>query len=568
MTSPLHVLILEDRQTDVDLTLHELSRAGFELDWTHVVGEEDYRSELHEGFDVILADHTLPQFDALHALKLLQERKLDIPFIIVSGTINEEMAVECMKQGAADYLLKDRLARLGEAVRQALEQKKLREEKRLVEAAEREQRTLAEALRESVAALNSSLDLDDVLDQVIDSLQRVVPYDAANIHLVDADGDITRVVRVRGYAEGNLQAPIVGRPYQVAHIASFAQMMDTGQPVVIPDTQTDPKWGSFQEIRWIRSYAGTPILSQGKVIGFLNLDSATQGSFDSVHTKHLKAFADQASIAIENAHLYDEIRSHAEDLEQRVAERTAQLQLANQHLQTLSRLKDEFVSNVSHELRTPLSNIKLYLYLLSNKLEDGEAYLATLQRETGRLEHIIEDLLSLSHLDQRQETTSASSVDLNALMTQYVTDRLLLAQSHGLTLHLNKLPDLPPVWAEEGLLEQALSILMTNALNYTPGGGQIEVSTHSRKLEGKQWVGLSVRDNGLGIAPDEHEQLFQRFNRGKVGRESGVPGTGLGLAIVKEIVERHAGQVELDSAGIPGQGTTITVWLPAYRGSS
>lgn len=133
MSIPIRVLILEDRSADAELMVHELRRAGFDPAWQRVEAESDYLIQLDSGFDVILADYALPQFDALHALRRLQERRLDIPFIIVSGSIGEEMAVAAMKQGAADYLLKDRLARLGQAVAQALEKKQLRDEKRRAE---------------------------------------------------------------------------------------------------------------------------------------------------------------------------------------------------------------------------------------------------------------------------------------------------------------------------------------------------------------------------------------------------------------------------------------------------
>ena len=138
MSAPLRVLILEDRATDAELMLHELRRVGYEPDWRRVETELDYLTCLVPTLDVILADYTLPQFDALRALHFLQDRGLDIPFIVVTGSVGEEAAVECMKQGATDYLLKDRLGRLGAAVERALQQKHLRDEKRQAEAALRE----------------------------------------------------------------------------------------------------------------------------------------------------------------------------------------------------------------------------------------------------------------------------------------------------------------------------------------------------------------------------------------------------------------------------------------------
>jgi PAS domain S-box-containing protein len=127
MATPLTVLILEDRPADAELMIHELKAAGFALNWRRVDNETDYLSSLDERPEIILADHNLPQFDAKQALLLLKQRGWDIPLIIVTGSISEEVAVTRMKEGAADYLLKDRLTRLGPAVVHALEEKRLRE---------------------------------------------------------------------------------------------------------------------------------------------------------------------------------------------------------------------------------------------------------------------------------------------------------------------------------------------------------------------------------------------------------------------------------------------------------
>src|SRR5258708_37107191 len=119
----LRVLIVEDRIADAELVLDELAQAGFAPDWQRVDSEVDFLACLDPSFQIILADYNMPQFNAIRALELLQQRDLDIPFILVSGSIGEDLAVRAMKQGATDYLLKDRLGRLGEAVSHALRQK-------------------------------------------------------------------------------------------------------------------------------------------------------------------------------------------------------------------------------------------------------------------------------------------------------------------------------------------------------------------------------------------------------------------------------------------------------------
>lgn len=125
MSTPLRVLILEDRPADAKLMLHELRRAGYDVDWQRVETESDYISHLDPQLDVILADGVVPGFDASHALKLLEDRDLHIPLIVVTGSLSEEKAVELMRLGAADYLLKDRLTRLGHAVKQTLHKRQL-----------------------------------------------------------------------------------------------------------------------------------------------------------------------------------------------------------------------------------------------------------------------------------------------------------------------------------------------------------------------------------------------------------------------------------------------------------
>jgi PAS domain S-box-containing protein len=230
----------------------------------------------------------------------------------------------------------------------------------------------------------------------------------------------------------------------------------------------------------------------------------------------------------------------------------------------IERMKDAFVSNVSHELRTPITGLKLFLRLLeASPSERREEYRHSLRRETERLSLIIEDLLRLSRLDQDHVGINPTPTELNSLTKQHVADRTPLAESRRLTLSLEVQPDLPTIQADERLVGQTLSVLLTNALNYTPEGGAITIRTCSHELNGQTWVGFCVSDDGPGVDPDEQERLFERFFRGRVGRESDAPGTGLGLAIAKEIVDRHGGRIEVVSEGVPGKGTSFTVWLPA-----
>ncbi len=132
---PLRVLILEDRPEDADLARHELHRAGYDLNWRRVDDEAGFKANLDPELDLILADYHQPQFNAIRALKIMQDMGLDIPFVIVSGAIGEDLAVAAVRLGAMDYVLKDRLARLGTAVKNSIEQAELRRRQRVAQAA-------------------------------------------------------------------------------------------------------------------------------------------------------------------------------------------------------------------------------------------------------------------------------------------------------------------------------------------------------------------------------------------------------------------------------------------------
>jgi PAS domain S-box-containing protein len=197
MVTPLRVLILEDQPADAELMLYELRRAGFAPVWERVETEAEYLAHLDQSLDVILADYHLPQFDALRALRHVQECELDVPFIIVSGNLGEEMAVQCVKQGATDYLLKDRLTRLGQAVGQALEQQHLRNARRQAEQslrqAEEKYRSIFENAVEGIFQITPA----GRLITVNPALVRMLGYPSAQAlleHLSDRgqplDGDV------------------------------------------------------------------------------------------------------------------------------------------------------------------------------------------------------------------------------------------------------------------------------------------------------------------------------------------------------------------------------------------
>lgn len=178
-----------------------------------------------------------------------------------------------------------------------------------VEDAEREQRLVAETLRDTAAELSSTLDLDEVFDRILLNLGRVAPHNASNIMLIE--GDTCRVVRCRGYAEMGTELLVMGLRFEYQHFDNLQTMAKTGQPVLISNTRESSGWKSVPESSWLLSYMGAPILIKGEVIGFIGMDSAVPGVFTPAHLERLRLFAEQSAIAIENARLYREMQELA-----------------------------------------------------------------------------------------------------------------------------------------------------------------------------------------------------------------------------------------------------------------
>jgi PAS domain S-box-containing protein len=416
--------------------------------------------------------------------------------------------------------------------------------------------TQLEALHRLTLDITAELDLDALLNALSESALALVNSPGGGIYVYRPDRDVLEwAVRV-----GTDTASVgitLGRGEGLA-----GKVWDSGESLIV---NSYSEWEGhaiiYEEYEW-KVAIGVPIKWGDEFLGVIAAINDMPGTYSKSDMELLELFAAQAAIAIKNARLFEVTRLAAEELEQRVTERTAELTAATERLQTLSHAKDEFIASVSHELRTPITNIKLYHHLLGTHTGRTDDHLATLDRETNRLQHLVESLLNLAHLEQEQTTLNLAPVNLNSLVEPYVADRRTFAEEQKLTLTFAGSPDLPSVQADEMMLGQVLSILLTNAINYTPGGGRVTIKSAMTESDGQRWVTLSVIDTGPGIPPDEQPRLFERFFRGRVGLETGTPGIGLGLTIAKEITERHGGRVEVESQGVPGEGATFNIWLP------
>ena len=182
---------------------------------------------------------------------------------------------------------------------------------KISEIKEKEQRQFAEALADTASIINSSLNLDEVLNRILENVGKVVPHDTVNIALVDENG-VARFTKVKGYEKYGTREQVLSIEERVEDVPNLKKMAESGKPTITPDTASDPDWiKDLPGSGWIRSFIGAPIKRKDKLLGFINLDAATPNFFETRHLKRLQALADQAAIAIENAQLFKEMEKLA-----------------------------------------------------------------------------------------------------------------------------------------------------------------------------------------------------------------------------------------------------------------
>ena len=229
----------------------------------------------------------------------------------------------------------------------------------------------------------------------------------------------------------------------------------------------------------------------------------------------------------------------------------------NERLLELDELKDEFISLVSHELRTPLTSIRGYLELLLDDDLNAEqqSYLGVIDRNSNRLLGLVSDLLLLTQIEAGELAFEFGPVDLEEVVQECIESSAPAAEASDIQLATST-ERVPAVRGHRVRLVQVVDNLISNALKFTPSGGRVDVRLSA--VDGAAVI--EVQDTGLGISDDEQQRLFERFFRSSQATKNQIPGSGLGLTITKAIVERHGGQIELESS--EGVGTTVRVRLP------
>jgi signal transduction histidine kinase len=407
---------------------------------------------------------------------------------------------------------------------------------RLLEA-ERSRAAELETLRRASLHVTSSLELQPVLEAIIEHALRLVSADNAHIFLYDGE-DLTFGAAM--WAGGLQREPFaVPRPRGLTYTVARS-----GERVVISDVDTH---SMFKDRRWGGAVAGFPLRVGDDVCGVMNIAFEQPHVFTESELNVLGLLADQAAIAIHNAHMHQQVLEHAEELATALAQQ-----------EELDRLKGEFMQNVSHELRLPLALIRGYAEMLDagelGRLRPEQQHpISVITRRSRMLGELVEDITLILGAETRP--AEWEPVSLDEVARTVVKEFSIRVKEAGLTLQ-SDIADVSAVKGSLMYLRRVLDNLLNNAVKFTPQGGEITVRVWQEDAQ----VKLEVRDTGIGIPADQLGRVFERFYQvdGSIRRRYG--GVGLGLALVKELVELHNGRVEAESQ--IGEGSAFTVTLP------
>ncbi len=412
------------------------------------------------------------------------------------------------------------------------------------------------ALHQVLTSITQTLDLDEVLTEIVSHVGAALESNYTSIVMVNEDGSLgigseefvgIAPLSARAQRKGSPRrivditpSPIGARPHGVTR-----KILKTGQPVVIDDVDTVDGTNPILLAAGIKSYAGVPIKAKQTIIGVLFVHSTRRNAFGG-KDKLLVAFADEAAIAIENARLYNEASTVGA-------------------LREADRLKTELLANVSHDLRTPLTSIKGYTTTILrhfDRLADEEKrdFLHEIEIASDRLTELIENLLQLSKLEAGGFHMQKEPVVIVSLLTNAVED--LEQKTKGRRFVTRYDERLPLIDGDPRRIRQVLDNLLSNAVKYSPENTDITVECISTDSE----VKVRVTDQGVGISPEELEKVFDRFYQASSGASQRGGGVGLGLAICKGIIEAHGGRIWAEST--LGKGSTFTFTLPLQESNA
>jgi signal transduction histidine kinase len=420
------------------------------------------------------------------------------------------------------------------------------------------------------------LQLDE--SQNVKHLARVTQLDTLRV----VDDEVSRTLDIKQVLTLSLDAAILlsgadggfialntGEPIEITHVTGsyldiaigaslypdvgiVGRVLRTHEPQLVLDVFSDPDY--YVDIPETQALMALPLIVQDRLVGILNLETTDPTRFTESTFQFIRLLAGRLAVALQNARLYDIVRKQLEEL-----------YILYEELRHAEDLKTDMIRIANHDLKNPLSIIRGYIDLMemdSDQLpEDYNDAIPTMRRSLDRAYNILDEFLSLEAINERTSGKKSRKFDFRELIEKATEEfRPQITKKHH-TLTISLPDDKTLIKGDRAQLYEAVANILHNAIKYTPNGGNIHVEIRITNTQDAQFT---VSDNGYGIPEKDQPNLFKPFYRSDSAEISGIEGSGLGLHLVKNIVERHRGEMIVNS--VYQQGSTFGFLLPLAPG--
>lgn len=422
----------------------------------------------------------------------------------------------------------------------------------------KEQNAILQMLNDATEAIARSLDLDELTKRLAGFLLEFSQAERAAI-LVKREGRfevkcMAQKEKTEFFDEASYQ-DFSNLPHSI-----IDESLKSNEEIICQDAQSNAAYNADPYIakHGVKSIFSMPVLNLGNLVGLIYLENQNVAQFFTEETRNiLRMLASKSAIAIENAIMYDQLEQTVEIRTDKLRDTLDELMAANSH-------KDKILRIVSHDIRGPLSGISE----LSQNLQDPDIagdtdevknFGGIIQRSSQKVLSMVNDILDLAKLETGELVLNKDEADLSDLLKSAVDMHKPKTQSKNINLEISGNGALN-LELDSSKFSQALNNLISNAIKFTPKGGNVILGYDEHKENGTEYARVQVADTGVGIPKDDIDKIFEKFTKMQRSGTSGEKGTGLGLSIVKEIVELHGGRIEVDSD--EGVGTTFTILIP------
>ncbi|MEE4197060.1 MAG: PAS domain S-box protein [Bacteroidales bacterium] len=616
----IKILIVEDLPTDVELAVREIKKENIDFTYQVVDTEPEFKKAL-AGFipDIIISDYSMPDFDGMKALKITRSEDSILPFIVLTGSMNEETAVACMKAGANDYVLKEKIKRLPFALLEALEKSKIKAEK------EKIKKQLSESEEKYRSLIENSADAIYLLynrkfEIINHSFQKMFEYTLEEVNHPSFDFINLVAPESRPFIEERLKKMQQGKDldthYEFTAITKNGEKKEVEASVSYIDFRGDKatqgiirniseRKATERRLRLLsRAIQQNPIAIEisdaNGNIEYINpaFEKITGYTADEIIGKNPrilksghhsiefyhnlwetilsgKDWIGELKNKRKNGELYWEdaiispifnskgIITHFVAVKEDITEKKKMVEdliRAKEKAEESDRLKSAFLANVSHEIRTPMNGILGFANLLKKpKLSDDKLlnYIDIIEQSGKRMLDLINDLINISRIESGQLDFSYAEINLNAQLAFQYEFFKVEAERKGLDMSLDcPLPDnQAKIITDREKFDTIFSNLIKNAIKFTREG-KISIS-YTPKEES---IIFCVADTGIGIPKEKQSAVFERFVQAESHLSREYEGAGLGLSITKAYVEALGGKIWIESE--KNKGTTICLTLP------